>query len=148
VAVGIIAALFLGLRYTRFGRVIRACAEDREAAALMGIPVDRVITGTFVLGGMLAALAGALVASIFTIDPYIGARFLLKGFAVALVGGLGNVEGAVIAALLVGTIETMGAGYFAAEWRDGYTFALLILILLARPRGLFPAKSRLQETLQ
>ena len=148
VAVGIIAALFVALRYTKFGRAIRACAEDREAAALMGIPVDRIITGTFVLGGMLAAVAGALLASIFTIDPYVGAQFLLKGFAVALVGGLGNVEGAVIAALLVGTIETMGAGYFAAEWRDGYTFALLILILLVRPRGLFPAKGLLQETLQ
>ncbi|MCI0849529.1 MAG: branched-chain amino acid ABC transporter permease [Chloroflexi bacterium] len=148
VTVGIIGTLFAGLRFTRYGRAMRACAEDREAAALMGIPVDRVIAGTFVLGGVLAALAGALLASIFAIHPYIGAQFLLKGFAVALVGGLGNVEGAVVAAIMVGLIETMGAGYLAPEWRDGYTFSLMILILLLRPRGLFPARGRLQETLQ
>lgn len=148
VAVGLIATLFLGLRYTKYGRAMRACAEDREAAALMGIPVEWVIAGTFALGGALAAIAGGLLASLFPIHPYMGASLLLKGFAVALVGGLGNVEGAVAAAVLVGTTETLGAGYLAPEWRDGYTFALMILILLARPRGLFPARGRLQETLQ
>lgn len=148
VTIGVIVALFVGLRYTKFGRAMRACAEDREAAALMGIPVDRIITGTFVLGGMLAALSGALLASIFAINPYLGAQFLLKGFAVALVGGLGNIEGAVVAALMVGTIETMGAGYLDAEWRDAYVFVIMVLVLLVRPRGLFQARGRLQETLQ
>ena len=78
----------------------------------------------------------------------ISAALLLKGFAVALVGGLGNIEGAVMAAILVGMTETMGAGYLATEWRDAYTFGLMILILLWRPTGLFPARGRLQETLQ
>ncbi|MCH8901465.1 MAG: branched-chain amino acid ABC transporter permease [Chloroflexi bacterium] len=150
VAVGLIAALFLVLRYTKYGRAMRACAEDRDAAALMGIPVALVIAGTFALGGALAATAGGLLAStsIGLIHPYMGATLLLKGFAVALVGGLGNIEGAVMAAILVGMTETMGAGYLATEWRDAYTFGLMILILLWRPTGLFPARGRLQETLQ
>jgi branched-chain amino acid transport system permease protein len=148
VAIGLIASLFLALRYTKWGRAIRACAEDRDAAALMGIPVGLAIALTFALGGALAAVAGGLLASLQTIHPYTGASFLLKGFAVALVGGLGNLEGAVIAAIIVGTTETLAAGYFQGEWRDAYTFGLMILILLLRPRGLFRARGRLQETLQ
>lgn len=148
VTVGLIAALFLGLRFTKHGRAMRACAEDRDAAALMGIPVDWVIAGTFALGGALAAVAGGLLATIGPIHAYTGAQRLLKGFAVALVGGLGNIEGAVVAALLVGVTETMAAAYLVAEWRDAYTFALMILILLARPTGLFRARGRLQESLQ
>ena len=148
VTVGLIAALFLFMRLTKYGRAIRACAEDREAAALMGIPVALVIASTFALGGALAATAGGLVGSINVINVYIGAQLLLKGFAVALVGGLGNIEGAVAAALLVGVTETFGAGYLYTEWRDGYTFALMILVLLLRPSGLFRARGRLQETLQ
>ena len=148
VTIGLIFLLFVGLRYTKYGRAVRACAEDREAAALMGIPVHWVIAGTFALGGALAATAGGLLASLFPIHPYIGLSLLLKGFAVALVGGLGNVEGAVAAALIVGTTETMAAGYLATEWRDAYTFALMISILLLRPTGLFRARGRLQETLQ
>lgn len=148
VAVGLIALLFLWLRFTKYGRAMRACAEDRDAAALMGIPVRWVIAGTFALGGALAAVAGGLLASIFPITPYTGVSLLFKGFAVALVGGLGNVEGALAAALLVGTTETLGAGYLATEWRDAYTFGLMILILLARPTGLFRARGRLQESLQ
>lgn len=148
VTVGLIASLFLGLRFTKYGRAIRACAEDRDAAALMGIPVPLVIAGTFALGGALAGTAGGLLASTQVISSYVGASFLLKGFAVALVGGLGNVEGAVLAALLVGTTETMAAGYGPAEWRDAYTFGFMIAVLLIRPTGLFRARGRLQETLQ
>jgi len=148
VATGLIAALFLGLRFTKYGRAMRACAEDREAAALMGIPVDWVIAGTFALGGVLAAVAGGLLASIGPFHVFIGAQYLLKGFAVALVGGLGNIEGTVAAALLVGFTEIMAGGYGPGEWRDAYVFGLMIIVLLMRPTGLFRARGRLQETLQ
>jgi branched-chain amino acid transport system permease protein len=148
VTAALIAALFGGLRFTKYGRAVRACAEDRDAAALMGIPVDWVIAGTFALGGALAATAGGLLASMQIVHAYFGAQYLLKGFAVALVGGLGSIEGAVVAALIVGTTETMAAGYLATEWRDAYTFALMILVLLIRPTGLFGATGRLQQTLQ
>ncbi len=148
ITIGLIAALLLTLRTTKYGRAMRACAEDRDAAALMGIPVDWVIAGTFALGGALAATAGGLLGSINIINVYLGQSYLLKGFAVALVGGLGNIEGAVIAAILVGTTETMASGYLQPEWRDGYTFALMILVLLIRPTGLFRARGQLQQTLQ
>lgn len=148
VTVGLIAGLIALLRFTKYGRAVRACAEDREAAALMGIPVDLVITSTFALGGALAATAGGLVGSEHLIHSYLGAQFLLKGFAVALVGGLGNIEGAVVAAVLVGMTETFGAGYLSTQWTDGYTFALMIIVLLIRPTGLFPARGRLQQSLQ
>jgi len=147
-AVGLIVGLFMLLRYTKYGRAMRACAEDREAAALMGIPVDYVIAGTFALGGMLAATAGGLLGSSQHIDVYLGSTYLLKGFAVALLGGLGNIEGAVVAAVLVSVTETMAAGYGPGEWRDGYAFGLMILVLLVRPTGLFAARGRLQQTLQ
>ena len=148
VTAGLIAAVLITLRFTKYGRAIRACAEDRDAAALMGIPVDLMIASTFALGGALAATAGGLLGSMQVIHAYIGATLLLKGFAVALVGGLGNIEGAVVAALLVGLTETMGAGYLWTEWRDAYTFGLMIMVLLVRPTGLFRARGRLQETLQ
>ncbi len=160
--IGVTAALIVGvfaaLRYTKHGRALRACAEDRDAAALMGIPVALYIGGAFALGGALAAVAGGLLASIFPFHPYIGATYLLKGFAVALVGGLGNVEGAVVAAIIIGITETMAVGYLGElpfvpdgagrEWRDAYAFGLMILVLLWRPTGLFRAQGRLQETLQ
>ena len=148
ITVGIIAALFFALRLTKYGRAVRACAEDRDAAALMGIPVDWVIAGTFALGGALAATSGGLLGSINVINLYIGSSYLLKGLAVALLGGLGNIEGAVVAAILVGVTETFAVAYFQPEWRDGYTFALMILVLLVRPTGLFRARGQLQRTLQ
>ena len=149
VTVVLIGALLITLRTTKYGRAMRACAEDREAAALMGIPVEWVIAGTFALGGLLAGIAGGMLGSINTINVYLGQSYLLKGFAVALVGGLGSIEGAVFAAVLVGTTETMAAGYLQhPEWRDGYTFALMILILIIRPTGLFRARGQLQQTLQ
>jgi branched-chain amino acid transport system permease protein len=149
ITAGLIASLLLILRTTKYGRAMRACAEDREAAALMGIPVGIVIACTFALGGGLAGIAGGLLGSINTINVYLGQSYLLKGFAVALVGGLGNIEGAVIAAVLVGLTETMAAGYLShPEWRDGYTFGLMIIVLLIRPTGLFRAQGQLQQTLQ
>ena len=146
--VALIVALFLLLHRTKYGRAMRACAEDREAAALMGIPVNYVIAATFALGGALAATAGGLLGSASLIDVYLGPKYLVKGFAVALVGGLGSIQGAVIAAVLVSVTETMAAGYGPGEWRDGYTFALMITVLLVRPAGLFAARGRLQQTLQ
>jgi branched-chain amino acid transport system permease protein len=149
ITAGLIASLLFTLRTTKYGRAMRACAEDREAAALMGIPVELVIAFTFALGGGLAGIAGGLLGSINTINVYLGQSYLLKGFAVALVGGLGNIEGAVFAAILVGITETMAAGYLHhPEWRDGYTFALMILVLIIRPTGLFRARGQLQQTLQ
>lgn len=132
----LILGLYLGINRSRWGRALRASAADRETAALMGIPVRRYIMLVFFAGSAIAGLGGALLISLFPVTPFVGSSFVIKGFAVAIIGGLGNVTGAVIAALLLGLLEAMSAGYFAPEWVNAYAFGLMIVILLVRPRGL------------
>jgi branched-chain amino acid transport system permease protein len=136
-------ALFLmaGLQFivmrTRFGRAMRAVSFDAPAAALMGVPVDRVIQGTFVLGSMLAAAAGVLVGlSNPKIDPLMGLMPGLKAFVAAVLGGIGSIPGAMLGGLLLGVIETLVAGYLSSTYRDAIAFVVLVLILLYRPAGL------------
>jgi branched-chain amino acid transport system permease protein len=134
-------ALMLGLRFivlnTRAGKAMRAVSYSHTAAALMGISVDRIITFTFVLGSMLAAAAGVLVAlQNPRIEPYMGIMPGLKAFVAAVLGGIGNIPGAVLGGLVMGVAEVMVVGYLSPTWRDAIAFVLLILILLVRPSGL------------
>ena len=134
-------ALMLGLRFivlhTRAGKAMRAVSYSHTAASLMGIPVDRIITFTFVLGSMLAAAAGVLVAlQNPKIEPYMGIMPGLKAFVAAVLGGIGNIPGAVLGGLVMGVAEVMVVGYLSPTWRDAIAFVLLILILLVRPSGL------------
>jgi branched-chain amino acid transport system permease protein len=134
-------ALMLGLRFvvlhTRAGKAMRAVSYSHTAAALMGISVDRIITFTFVLGSMLAAAAGVLVAlQNPKIEPYMGIMPGLKAFVAAVLGGIGNIPGAVLGGLVMGVAEVMVVGYLSPTWRDAIAFVLLILILLVRPSGL------------
>ena len=136
--------LMAGLEYivqrTRFGRAMRAVSYDAPAAALMGVPVDRVIAGTFVLGSMLAAAAGILVGlSNPKIEPLMGLMPGLKAFVAAVLGGIGSVPGAMVGGLLLGVIETLVTGYLSSTYRDAIAFVILIAILLFRPTGLFGA---------
>jgi len=133
--------LMLGLRFivvnTRAGKAMRAVSYSHTAASLMGISVDRIITFTFVLGSMLAAAAGVLVAlQNPKIEPYMGIMPGLKAFVAAVVGGIGNIPGAVLGGLIMGVAEVMVVGYLSPTWRDAIAFVLLILILLVRPSGL------------
>jgi branched-chain amino acid transport system permease protein len=134
-------ALMLGLRmivlYTRVGKAMRAVSHNHTAAALMGISVDRIITFTFVLGSMLAAAAGMLVAlQNPRIEPYMGIMPGLKAFVAAVLGGIGNIPGAVLGGLVMGIAEVLVVGYLSPTWRDAIAFVLLILILLVRPAGI------------
>lgn len=137
VTLGVVAATYGGITRSRYGRALRASVEDRDTAALMGIPVRRYITGVFVLGSALAGLGGALLIALFPITPFTGGTIVMKGFAVALIGGLGNVSGAVVAGLILGIVEGFSAGYGLSQWTDAYSFGLMILVLLIRPQGLF-----------
>ncbi|UVC09211.1 branched-chain amino acid ABC transporter permease [Rhizobium sp. TH2] len=141
VTVAVVAATFMMVTRSRYGRALRASVEDRDTAALMGIPVRRYITGVFVLGSALAGLGGALLIALFPITPFTGGTMVMKGFAVALIGGLGNLSGAVVAGLILGLVEGFSAGYGFAEWTDAYSFGLMILVLLFRPHGLFGGTS-------
>jgi branched-chain amino acid transport system permease protein len=136
----LMGALEFVVTRTRFGRAMRAVSFDAPAAALMGVPVDRVIAGTFVLGSALAAAAGILVGlSNPKIEPLMGLMPGLKAFVAAVLGGIGSIPGAMAGGLLLGVVETLVSGYLSSTYRDAIAFVILILILLYRPTGLFGA---------
>jgi len=137
VSVILMAAIALILRRTRMGRAIRATAQNREAALLMGVPVGRVFAQVMALGGLVAAVSGVTISSITTLAPTMGYDPMMKAFIVCVVGGLGNVPGAFIAAFMLGLIEA--AVQFGAGTRFGYPVLLVLVIiaLLWRPYGVF-----------
>lgn len=125
------------IKNTRIGKAMRATAQNMEAAGLMGISIDKVISFTFFLGAFIAAVSGILVGMYYqTIDPGIGYLAGLKAFAAAVLGGIGVLPGAMLGGLLIGTSEIMAAGYIHAGYRDAVAFSILILVLLIRPSGL------------
>ena len=139
-AVTLMAGLEFVVMRTRFGRAMRAVSYDGPAAALMGVPVDRVILGTFVLGSALAAAAGILVGlSNPKIEPLMGVMPGIKAFVAAVLGGIGHIPGAMVGGILLGVVETLVAGYLSSTYRDAIAFVVLIAILLYRPTGLFGA---------
>jgi len=123
---------------TKFGRAMRAVSFNFETASLMGIPTDRVISITFVIGSMLAAVAGILYGLAYPkIDPLMGIMPGLKAFVAAVLGGIGNVPGAVVGGLVIGVVEAFVGGSSFSNYRDAIAFVILIVILLFRPSGLF-----------
>jgi branched-chain amino acid transport system permease protein len=139
----IVAALVLmvGLdqfvRRSRLGRGIRATAQDPETAQLMGVDINRVVALTFLLGGLLAGAAGFLFAIFFESARFnIGFLPGVKAFTAAVLGGIGNVRGALLGGLLLGLLENYGATVFGGEWKDVFAFVVLVLVLLVRPSGL------------
>ena len=139
---GVTLVLMLGLTWlverTQVGRAMRAVSHSRESAALMGIPVDRIVMLTFAIGSVLAGAAAVLVANDkHTIRPEMGMTGGMKAFVAAVLGGIGNIPGAVAGGLLLGLAETFVSGYLASTYRDAIAFLLLIAVLLTRPAGLF-----------
>ena len=124
------------LRDSRIGRAIVAVRMDREAAALMGVDVKRINAITFGIGALMAGAAGALLSIIFPISPLNSGSFLGKAFVVCVLGGLGSVPGAIVGGIVLGIIESFGAYWFGPEHAVTISFAILLLLLFARPRGL------------
>ena len=123
---------------TSLGRAQRACEQDKTMAALVGINVDRTISTTFVLGALLAAVAGFMVTLYYgVVDFFMGFLAGMKAFAAAVLGGIGSLPGAMIGGVLIGMIESFWGGYVNAEYKDVAVFCALILVLLIRPNGLF-----------
>ncbi len=139
----VVALIFMAiLQYivfaTKFGRAMRAVSYSFETASLMGIPTDRIISITFVIGSVLAAVAGILYGLSYSkIDPLMGIMLGLKAFVSAVLGGIGNVPGAVVGGLIIGIVEAFVGGSQFSTYRDAIAFVILILILLFRPSGLF-----------
>ena len=137
IALALMIALQLIVYRTKTGRAMRAVSFNLQSAKLMGINTDRIIMFTFALGSALAAAAGVLVAiRIPRIDPLMGILVGLKAFVAAVLGGIGNIPGAMLGGLLIGITETMVVGYLSPTYKDAVAFAILILILLFRPSGL------------
>jgi branched-chain amino acid transport system permease protein len=137
-AVGMMGGLQYLVYRTRFGRAMRAVSHDHRVAQLMGIPTDRVIALTFMLGSALAAGAGLLYAIKDTsVNPMMGLMVGLKAFVAAVIGGIGSVPGAMVGGLLLGLVEEFVVGYAASTWRDAVAFGFLIFVLLVRPGGMF-----------
>ena len=146
IAIALMVALWLFIERTKLGRAMRAVAENHETAALLGVNVNRVVLITFVIGSGIAGVAGVLDGlKNSSVSPFMGLGAAVKGLIVMLLGGLGNVPGAMVAGLLLGMIEILSAAYIGTTERDFFSFLILILILLYRPTGLFGTRTAEQE---
>jgi len=139
------ALLMVGLEVmihrTKLGKAMRACSQDIEAASLMGINVNQVISATFAIGSALAAAGGVMVGIYYNaVWPYMGTMAGMKAFAAAVLGGIGSIPGAMIGGLTLGIMEIMGVAYLSSSYKDAIAFAILILVLLIRPQGLLGKK--------
>jgi branched-chain amino acid transport system permease protein len=135
---GLVAALLCWLKWTENGRAIRAVAQNREAAMLLGIDHKRMYALAFALNCFLAVAAGVMLSFLMNITPFMGFPVLVKAIAIVILGGLGSVVGTVIAAFLLAFSETLVSYYVpnGSSWTEGIAFMLIVAILLVRPRGI------------
>lgn len=133
----VMVLLTLVIKFTKIGKAMRATAQDRTMATLVGINVDNVISATFIVGSALAAIGGMLVAThIGQINFYIGFLAGIKAFTAAVLGGIGSIPGAVLGSLVLGLTESFATGYVSSDYEDVFAFSLLVLILIFKPSGL------------
>jgi len=142
---GVVVALTLlqqvVLRRTMIGKMMRAVAVDRDTAALMGIPVQKVLAGTFAYSSVLAALAGILLAPLFFVTTEMGGMVGLKGFVAMIIGGFGSIPGAIVGGLILGLGENLGAYWISSTDKDALAFVMLLVFLAVRPQGLLPERT-------
>lgn len=136
IGIVILLIFYIFLMHTRHGRALRAIVQDQEVAAVFGVRLEIMYPLGLGLGVALAAVAGGLMAPLFGVSPFIGATPLLKAFIVVILGGLGSIPGAALAAILLGLIESFTSSFVSASAADIVTFALVIVVLLVRPAGL------------
>ena len=136
VTIAVVTALILVLRFTWTGRALRAMAQHPVVAQISGVNVQKVAVITFAMAAAMAGVAGALMSSVFLVQPTTGAMLVMKAFTVVILGGMGSIGGAVLAGLGLGIIEAMVSGYIGNELRDMIGFFLVITMLLIRPQGL------------
>jgi branched-chain amino acid transport system permease protein len=136
VAIVLVSLLYLFIQRTKIGTAMRAVAEDREAAQAVGVNIARIYLLTFAIGCALAASAGSIAGAIFFVSPIMGWTPAIKSFVVVILGGFGNVTGAILASLILGIVESFGGGYISYAYKDAYAFVILLLAFLLKPEGL------------
>jgi branched-chain amino acid transport system permease protein len=134
---GLVAFQYWFFEHTLLGKKLQATSQDKEMASLLGIRVSTMIMITFVYSALLGGIAGMLVAPILFVSVQMGGAIALKAFAATIIGGFGDVAGAIIGGLSLGIIETFGAGYISVPYKDAFAFLVLILFLVFRPQGIF-----------
>jgi branched-chain amino acid transport system permease protein len=138
VSLVLMVALHLFVTRTRLGMAMRATAESSSIAHTLGIRSERIVLLTFVIASALGGAAGVLVGLSFNaISPFMGIDMGIKGLAAMLLGGLGNIYGAMLGGLIIGLVEVMSVAYLASSYRDAFAFLIMIAVLLVRPRGIF-----------
>jgi len=136
-SIGVMIGLWIFLRKTKYGLWMRAVVQDREMAVGLGIPVNKVYMWTFVLGSALAAFSGVLAAPIVSVEFMMGREVLIMAFIIVIVGGMGNLEGSVIAAIMISMIQGIGALFVPPAIATVFALAFMIIVLLIKPQGLF-----------
>jgi branched-chain amino acid transport system permease protein len=137
VAVFFTAALVAFMKWTRAGRIMRATAQDVEAATLMGINTDRVYQLAWAIGLVCVGIAGVLMSPLYSVYPTAGLQFVLLAYVVVVLGGLGDMIGALLGSLIVAAVEVLGSYYLGSAWKEVIYFVLFIAVLVFRPAGLF-----------
>jgi branched-chain amino acid transport system permease protein len=137
VTILLVAFQYWFFEHTLLGKKLQATSQDKEMAALLGIPVATMIMITFVYSAVLGGIAGILVAPVLFVSIQMGSTIALKAFAATIIGGFGDVAGAIVGGLALGIIETFGAAYISVPFKDAFAFLVLILFLAFRPQGLF-----------
>jgi branched-chain amino acid transport system permease protein len=141
VSLALMAILTWFVKRTKMGKAMRATAQDTEAATFMGIDTNRIIMLTFLMGSALGGAAGTLVGLLFTqVDYYVGYAAGLKGFTAAVLGGIGNIPGAMLGGFILGIVESLGTTFISSTYKDVIAFAILILVLIVRPHGILGEK--------
>ncbi len=141
-AVVLLAGFYALIERSRLGLSMRATFQDKDAAKIVGVNVSQIYTLTFALGSGLAAVAGALLAPVFVVNPSMGDLASLKAFAIVILGGLGNIVGATLGGFALALIEEFGAGYISTAYRDAIGFLVILVVMVFRPQGLFSSKER------
>jgi branched-chain amino acid transport system permease protein len=140
VTAALLGAQWWFLTRTAYGRMMQATSQDMEMARLVGVRVRYTIAGAFALSAIYAGVGGLLAAPMFLAEPSMGGSLGLKAYVVSVIGGFGNLPGAVIGGLLLGVLETMAAGYISSNYRDAYAFIIMVAMLFFWPRGMFGEK--------